>query len=77
MSNMTNSENVKEQYADERNLLARIRLHEKYSTNKYGFSNWLFDYHYKFTDSCKILELGCGIGDNGKGVLSIFQAIQH
>lgn len=61
MSKMLITERVKEQYADDKNLLTRIKLHEKHSTNHYGFPNWLFD-QYQFTDNCRILELGCGTG---------------
>ena len=50
------------QYNNGRNLNARINLHQKYSTNKYGFHKWLFD-QYRITQSSKILEVGCGTGE--------------
>ena len=61
MSEMSKTDNVKKQYADAKNLSTRIKLHQKYSTNPYGFPTWLFN-HYNFFEGCKILELGCGTG---------------
>lgn len=61
MPALNKRENVENQYANDENLSARITLHEKYSTNNYGFANWLFDI-YEFTAAEKILELGCGNG---------------
>ena len=55
------NELVKNQYANDRNLLTRINLHEKYSVNKQGFGNWIFD-QYQFKPGMRILELGCGNG---------------
>ena len=62
MSNINKIENVKRQYSDDKNLSARINLHAKHSTNKQGFSNWLWEQYY-FFENCKILELGCGNGE--------------
>ena len=60
---------VKENYSTSKNLTQRISLHEKYSTNKMGFKNWILSY-YDFknvesgvADEIKVLELGCGTGD--------------
>jgi len=50
-----------DQYKDDTNLNARIRIHELFSTNKYGFHQWAFD-HLKLLPNSKILELGCGPG---------------
>lgn len=61
MSEMSKKMNVQKQYADSKNLSARIKLHQAYSTNPYDFSQWLFD-RYEFFAGCKILELGCGTG---------------
>lgn len=55
-------ETVKEQYKTAANLNTRISIHEKYSTNKLGFGNWIFS-HYDIQPDMKILELGCGTGD--------------
>jgi len=62
MSKISKIENVQQQYSDEKNLSARINLHAKHSTNKQGFSNWLWE-QYNFFENCKILELGCGNGE--------------
>lgn len=59
---MTDPNYVNKQYRDGSNLNARIRLHQQFSTNKYGWQRWLFD-QIKFTPECRILELGCGTGE--------------
>lgn len=56
---------VREQYKTADKLNTRISIHEKYSTNKLGFGNWLFS-HYDFSHENRILELGCGTGEMWK-----------
>lgn len=78
---LQNTEDLKKQYGDGSNLKKRISIHEKYSTNKIGFGNWLISQYDIFPDT-QILELGCGTGDiwinhldkieNAKLVLSDF-----
>jgi Methylase involved in ubiquinone/menaquinone biosynthesis len=64
---MINSENVvKKQYAKSDNLNTRISIHDKYSTNKMGFGNWIFS-NYVIETGMKILEVGCGTGSMWKG----------
>ena len=53
--------NIIEQYKNAKNLNDRIRLHEKYSTNKQGWFNWLFE-KIDFSNVNRLLELGCGNG---------------
>lgn len=53
--------NIIEQYKNAKNLNDRISLHEKYSTNKQGWFNWLF-YQIDFSKVNRLLELGCGNG---------------
>ena len=62
MNKMRDSSTVKKQYETTTNLKTRISLHEKYSTNKLGFGNWLFS-NYQFGEQSSILEVGCGPGD--------------
>jgi ubiquinone/menaquinone biosynthesis C-methylase UbiE len=50
-----------EQYRDASNLTARIRLHERFSTNPYNLQLWIFD-HFNLPAQARILELGCGPG---------------
>lgn len=50
---------VEKLYVEADTLSTRINLHEKYSVNKYGFGNWIFDL-YDFRAGMKVLELGCG-----------------
>ena len=52
---------LKDQYKDASNLNARIDLHVRFSTNKYGWHRWVFD-QFKFSPESRILELGCGPG---------------
>jgi ubiquinone/menaquinone biosynthesis C-methylase UbiE len=52
---------LKKQYKDSSNLDARIRLHQRFSVNKYGWHPWVFD-HFDLPPACQILELGCGPG---------------
>ena len=53
--------NIIEQYKNTKNLNDRISLHEKYSTNKQGWFNWLFN-QIDFSKVNRLLELGCGNG---------------
>ena len=50
---------LKAQYRDSSNLDARIRLHQMFSTNSYGWYRWYLD-HLDFPNHPRILELGCG-----------------
>ncbi len=56
---------VKQQYATANNLNTRISIHEKYSTNKMGFGNWIMS-NYRIEKGMKVLELGCGTGNMWK-----------
>ena len=56
---INNKDDVKKQYEKTGNLATRISIHDKYSTNKIGFANWIFS-NYRVEDGMKILELGCG-----------------
>jgi len=62
MNKLQNKDVLNEQYRDDKNLNKRISVHEKYSTNKMGFNNWIVS-QYKFDKNYKVLELGCGNGD--------------
>ena len=53
--------NIIEQYKNAKNLNDRISLHEKYSSNKQGWFNWLFN-QIDFSKVNRLLELGCGNG---------------
>ena len=63
---INNKDDVKKQYEKTGNLATRISIHDKYSTNKIGFANWIFS-NYRVEDGMKILELGCGTGSMWKG----------
>ena len=73
MRTINNQKTVKEQYANATNLNTRISIHQKYSTNKMGFGNWIFS-NYKITKNMKVLELGCGTGDMWKGHEDLMEA---
>ena len=49
-----------DQYRDSSNLDARAVIHQRSSTNPYGWFNWVFDALNKLPGNAKILELGCG-----------------
>jgi SAM-dependent methyltransferase len=51
-----------DQYHNAEKLNARIRLHQGFSTNTYGWFTWVFD-QYNLKDESLVLELGCGPGD--------------
>lgn len=53
-------ERLREQYRNANNLNARIRLHQLYSANHYGWYRWLVDRILKIPQPARILELGCG-----------------
>lgn len=48
-----------EQYRDADNLDARVQLHARFSTNKYGWQRWVFD-RLDLASECRLLELGSG-----------------
>jgi ubiquinone/menaquinone biosynthesis C-methylase UbiE len=50
-----------DQYKDSSNFSARVELHRRFSTNKYGWHRWVFD-HIKAAPDSNVLELGCGPG---------------
>ena len=60
-SSMQAAEAVSEQYKTPANLQTRISIHQKYSVNKQGFGNWIYD-QYPLRENMRILELGCGDG---------------
>ena len=61
MSKFTDQQYLKtDQYKDSSNLNARVEIHRRFSTNPYGWFNWVFDTLTKLPAKAKILELGCG-----------------
>ena len=53
------AEAVKVQYSSSNGLNTRIAFHELYSTNRYGYGNWILS-NYEISEGAKVLELGCG-----------------
>ncbi len=51
-----------DQYRDSSNLDARALLHQRFSTNSYGWFKWVFDAVMKLPENARVLELGCGNG---------------
>jgi len=51
---------VKKQYATEKNLMKRMRIHA-FSVNPVGWSDWLYGI-YSIRPGMRILEIGCGNG---------------
>jgi len=62
MPTMTKPERLDKMYVNNDTLSTRIGLHDKYSVNKYGWGNWVFD-RYTFAENINVLELGCGTAD--------------
>ena len=63
MSKFTDPQYLKtDQYRDSTNLDARVVIHERFSTNSYGWFHWIFDTLEKLPEHAVILELGCGPG---------------
>jgi SAM-dependent methyltransferase len=58
---MSEQDLVREQYATDANLRARIELHERFSTTTLSYPRWVFD-GYDFGDDAEVLEVGCGNG---------------
>ena len=50
---------LSDQYRTASNLNARIQLHRRFSTNKYGWTRWIFD-HLQLPADSRILDVGCG-----------------
>ena len=51
-----------DQYKDSSKLDARAAIHQRFSTNPYGWFKWVFDALRKLPENARILELGCGHG---------------
>src|SRR5215216_3134108 len=63
MSKFTDQQYLKsDQYREPSNLDARIVIHQRFSTNPYGWFKWVFDTLLKLPENAKILELGSGQG---------------
>ncbi len=53
------AEAVRAQYSSSNGLNIRIAFHDMYSTNKYGYGNWILS-NYEISEGAKVLEAGCG-----------------
>ncbi|MBQ9815333.1 MAG: class I SAM-dependent methyltransferase [Lachnospiraceae bacterium] len=53
------AESVRTQYSTSNGLNTRIAFHDMYSTNKYGYGNWILS-NYEISEGAKVLEVGCG-----------------
>jgi ubiquinone/menaquinone biosynthesis C-methylase UbiE len=61
---------LREQYKDGSNLSARIRLHQRFSTNRYGQMRWILD-RIQIPEDARVLELGCGTGLLWRGAFKV------
>ena len=61
MANCNDNKELRKQYENAGNLNSRMLLHQLFSTNKQGWSNWVFQ-NYRLEAGQLILELGCGNG---------------
>jgi SAM-dependent methyltransferase len=53
---------VRQQYADGKNLDARVQIHQRFSVNPYSYICWQFD-HIGLPPDARVLELGAGTGE--------------
>lgn len=51
---------LQDQYKDSSNLDARLEIHHRFSTNPYGWFNWVFDTLAHLPTDANVLELGTG-----------------
>lgn len=51
-----------DQYKDASNLDTRLEIHKRFSTNPYGWFNWVFDRLSELPKDANVLELGSGSG---------------
>ncbi len=58
---LMDQKSIAAQYATSANLAARIVLHERFSTNPYGFQRWVFD-RMNVSEGERVLEVACGTG---------------
>jgi len=63
-------DSVRENYKTDSNLMKRAALHEKYSTNPFGFFNWIMS-NYQIKPNSRVLELGAGNGSMWKEHLEL------
>ncbi len=61
MPSMNDAGATAKQYANADGLRTRMLLHQKYSTNKQPYGEWISE-HYRIQPGMKVLELGCGTG---------------
>jgi len=61
---------LREQYKDGSNLSARFRLHQRFSTNRYGLMRWILD-RIELPENASVLELGCGTGVLWRGAVKV------
>jgi SAM-dependent methyltransferase len=62
IATMNDRRYVTAQYLTASNLNARIALHQRFSTNPYGWLRWVFD-QFRLPFQCRLVELGGGAGD--------------
>lgn len=63
MSRFTDPQYLKsDQYKDSSNLDARVVIHQRFSTNPYGWFDWVFDHLMSIPANARVLELGSGSG---------------
>ena len=65
MDKVNDVQRVKTQYEKADNLQVRIAFHQKYSTNKQPFGQWIFE-QYSLQENMRMLEVGCGDGSMWK-----------
>ncbi len=62
MPDLSDPDLLHRQYHDAHHLNARIALHTRFSTNRYGWYVWVFDHLRDLPAEARVLEVGCGPG---------------
>jgi ubiquinone/menaquinone biosynthesis C-methylase UbiE len=62
MDKIINPDAVRQQYANDHNLMVRAHFHQRFNTNHADLRDWFFE-HANVANAKRILEVGCGNGD--------------
>jgi hypothetical protein len=73
---MADPDRLAKMYVMNDTVSTRIGLHDKYSVNKYGWGNWVFD-QYELKDGMNILELDAGLREFGRAGIAVCPNIQE
>lgn len=70
MSEITNKDNLTQQYLTDEKLAIRAQLHKRYNVNNQSIEDWFFT-NFEMPRNPRILEIGCGNGSLWNNHLTI------